>query len=454
MNRDHPALPLPPADWLLVEVTRRSEEQTGDPPLENHATRTAATLDAPLERRIIERARRLPEGPGWRRRIDGWLSWLRASLLAMPVLGLFFGAGAAGLVETRPGTIALSYALAALLLMPTLMLFLWLLMMLRRTTPDGATGLLGRTAWKGLLLLGRLGLPLPGPLAGALAGFGRRAGRTFAAVATHGLWTGFFIGAIGWLALRFVGLRFDFSWETTLLTGGWMESLILVLGQLPALLPGVELPTPDQARAVLDDVSTPQTRALWAHYLLGALAIYGLLPRLLLLALFGWRWRRIGLTLDLARPGYLRLLPALDEIGSEYDPARGPRAQDDDFERVPAAPPGDGPAVLIGVELDDWPPENPGAAVLGPANDRAQRQAIEQALAGLQTRPQRIIARCSARRSPDRGTGRWLAGLRSTAPVEIELECTDDSARRDSIRIDDWARLAERFGLDFRVLGR
>lgn len=457
MKPKRPADRLGPAEWLLTEATRRQEEQVGEFIIDDAATRAAAAVDAPPARQLHERARRKSGATKLADPIAHWLGLVRLTLIAIPALGLLAGVSAAGLVETRPGVIALSYALVALLLIPTLMLMLWLALSL--SSPSAATrpGLAGRAAWAGLLGFGRRLIPMPAPLRSCLAVLARQHGRTVAALATHGFWCGFFVGAIAWLALKFIGLRFDFSWETTLLTGAWMEQLIIVLGHLPAALPGIDRPDADQARAVLTGVSDPGARSLWAHYLLGALLVYGLLPRAILAAGFGWRWNRTRLPLDLGRPGYLAVLPALTGSGSESDPAFGPAppATDGVETLLPPALPGAGTPVRIGIELDRWPPDSTHQPVFGRADDRQQRRELQQRLGRLDPRPEKIIALCSMLRSPDRGTGRWLAELRTIAPVEIQA--VEAGTRQDdrtpdadlAARIQDWQALARRFGLGF-----
>jgi len=455
--------PLPPDDWLLAETTRRAEEAAGRFELTDPATLAARAVDGDIGRRIVERARRRTGGSELAdaaRRLIARLGLLPLVLLAA---GLLAGLGAAGAVETRSGVIALSHALAVLLLAPTLLLLAWVGLGLglpggsdRRGGQIGArAGLPGRLGWQLMLpLLRRIG---PGDnrhhLGAALAELGARRGKLLMAFATHAFWTAFFVGALVWLWLRFLGLRYDFSWETTLLSGDGMAWLIGALGSVPALLPGVDLPTATQIQAALSGHSPPGDRSLWARYLLGVLLVWGLTPRIVLALVFGWRWHRCRLGLDLGRAGYVRLLPALDGDAHRNGKRLGPAPPTTRFDPGDCATPGDGPPVMIGLELernaDHWPPDDAGAVVLGRADDRAGRHELHAALAALDPRPQRIIARCSARRTPDRGTGRWLAALRASAPVVIELEDCDPSPA-GRIRTDDWNALASAFGLSFR----
>jgi len=446
---------LAPADWLLAETTRRIDEADGEFRLDDPATQSAAAAQGNIEQRIAQRARRLPGGDRTVTEIGQLLGASRWIIAVLMLLGLLTGAAAGSAVQTGANTIALSYALVVLLGVPLALLLVWAALNFR-PRGTGTPGLPGRGLWWLLALVSRrFGLAAGRRhLAAALAELGHTQGRTLMALTTHAFWTMFFIGCIGWMWLRFLGLRFDFSWETTLLSGPWLEQLIPAIGWLPGWLFGLSLPDPEQVHDVLANRSDPGDRGLWATYLIGALTLYGLVPRALLALWFLHRWRHTRLPLDLARPGYLRLLPVMARasrtIGARGQPPpahRGARGG-------PAAAPGSGDAVLVGVELDDrtpWPPDLPGGRVLGRADDRQQRKRIREALALLQPRPGKIIALCSLARSPDRGTMTWLCELARIAPVEIALA---DARRLPALGIDphqreqDWRRLAQRFDLD------
>lgn len=449
MNREG-SKRLVPEDWLLAETTRRREEAAGDFQLDESATRTAAVEPGSTEERIVRRAGRLPGAQETSAEIRQFLGAARWMILLLMLLGLLAGATATSGIETGGNTIALSNAVLVLLGVPLMLLLLWSILNLSPKR-ESAPGLPGRIIWWLLLVLSRrFGMAARRRhLAGALAELGRKQGRTLMALATHAFWTMFFIGCIGWLWLRFLGLRFDFSWETTLLSGPWLENLILAIGWLPAWLFGLSLPDPDQVQEALAGRSGPGDRSLWAGYLIGALTVYGLLPRLLLGAWFLFSWRRSRIPLDLGRPGYLRLLPALSgpsrATGRRGKPPPDPGAVQSQraFEPVQTSP-GAGDAVLVGVELDrddaDWPPEIPGCRVLGRADDRRQRREILQSLALLDPRPEKIVALCSLARSPDRGTLAFLAELAGFAPLEVRLA---DAERLEKLQIDPAQRLAD-----------
>ncbi|MFU8878532.1 MAG: DUF2868 domain-containing protein, partial [Wenzhouxiangellaceae bacterium] len=428
---------LEPADWLLVETIRRGEESSGKFVIDDPATLAARRAAAEPAGCILARARARREGPEIQRAARRGLSGLRAIIGLIWLLGLLAGIAAAGSLPAAAGVLALSHALIVLLAIPSLLLLLWATLSLWPRQGKLAGGLPGRVAWRlTAFITTRLGRePWRAHLAASLAAWGRQHGRSLMALASHGFWAAFFFGCIGWLWLRFLGLRFDFSWESTLLAGPGLISLIEFLGLLPYWLFGITLPDQEQIRGVLHGTSPAADRALWAAWLLAVLAAWGLLPRLALVIALIIRRAFARPALDLSEPGYLRLLPVL--AGGTADTGRklGSKPPRDDDQSGPRGTGGEGKPVLVGVELGmepdnlvDWPPRDTGCRVLGHADDRRQRHDIRRALELLEPKPSKIIARCSALRTPDRGTARWLSELAELAPVEIELAGTEELA--------------------------
>lgn len=460
--RKAPATPtLAPRDWLLVEASRRAEERSGELVVDDPATLRAAAVSDDPALQLVERARRRPGGLKLQQAVDRALAWLRGAVVAACLLGVLAGAATAAGLAQADGTIALSWTLLVLLLVPSLMLLLWLVLSLgvAGIGRDGAAaGLIGRLGWQLSFWLQSPRCDDGGsqPLTSALKEFGRNSAAVPMALATHGFWSGFFVGAIGALGLRFLALRYDFSWETTLLAGDTLAGWIAALGALPALLPGIEAPTIDQARAVLEGRSGVGERRLWAGYLLGCLLLYGLLPRLVLAAGFLWRWRTLRLPLNTALPGHRAVLDALGRGEARSLGPLGPapprfaaRARAANDRRGGSAAP-----VALALELDTPPARRARLAAdaewLGSADDRDQRHRILKHLVQLRPRPAEIIALCSMARTPDRGTGAWLAKLDAIAPVRIRLVETAALLARGGepgSRLEDWTRLAAQFGL-------
>ncbi|MES2819051.1 MAG: DUF2868 domain-containing protein, partial [Pseudomonadota bacterium] len=178
----------------------------------------------------------------------------------------------------------------------------------------------------------------------------------------------------------------------------------------------------------------------------------GLLPRLVLLLLCLWRWRRgtARLQLDSGLPDYEllreRLQPGSERLGiSDAAPAQLPTTAADD-----AALEGAG-AVLLGLELDrPWPPTlAAGIADAGVIDSREQRRRLLEQLSRCP--PARLVIACDPRRSPDRGTLALLAELaRSSASTRIWLLPPPPGEGLDSERLGDWHAALERAQLAYR----
>ncbi|MEM7052963.1 MAG: DUF2868 domain-containing protein, partial [Pseudomonadota bacterium] len=375
------------------------------------------------------------------------------------------------------GVIRLSWAIVTLLALPTLMLLIWLIIALwpkhTKASRPGARGLPGRMLWWLSSVFARRFSTSTNKrhLAASVNEYGRLHGARLAGIATHAFWSCFFVGALMFLWAAFIGLRFDFSWGTTMLDHGLLERIIVWLGAPAAWLTPLELPDQSQVLALLAERSAAADRRTWALYLMSVLAFYGLMPRLLLALAYALMQRHSKPTLDLSLGGYLQLLPVLAASKPQRIPPKGDTPPSLDTlaasgKRRKAASAGSGRAVLIGVELEasTWPPRLSDAEQdllasmdinlsqpLGQANDRTAQRQLEEALALLEPKPQRIIALCSMLRTPDRGIGRWLADLNALAPVALMPVEADRLERRGGEvagRRHDWQQLAERHGLE------
>ena len=143
---------------------------------------------------------------------------------------------------------------------------------------------------------------------------------------SHAIWLLALGAALITLLAMLATRRYDFVWETTILDPRYVEQLALWLGSVPGML---GLPTPDAALIrASDGLATPPAdgRAIWAGWLLGVVAVYGVVPRALALAACVWKVRRgvNTLVLDLSLPGLdtleARLRPASRRTGV-VDPA-------------------------------------------------------------------------------------------------------------------------------------
>ncbi len=458
MSADRPEPRLAPADWLQCEALRRLEERAGRPSLDDPATRRATRTEGALVERIAVRARLHPDGKRLAAPIGRALSGVGWILALLALLGALLGALAARAL-LDDGVVQLSWALLTLLGLPTLMLVIWLLVW--AWPKRAARGVPGRALWATIAgLARRFDTSGHGHAVGAaLADYGRAGGARIASSATHLFWAGYLVGAIALLAAAFIGLRFDFAWGSTLLGTETLAPVIDGLGRLAALWPGLSAPDDAAIRALLIDRSPPADRGAWAGVLLAALALGGLLPRLVLAAGFLLAHRRQRLALDLSRPGYVALAAVLRPSESGSTGRIGPKPPARLGQRtLPRASPGSGPRIAVGLELETDHATHaelaPDAEWLGAADDRPARRALLEAIGVRRPRPEAIVVLCSMARTPDRGTGAWLAELDAVSPVAIRLVEADVARDRGddlAARTADWTRLAEEYGLDAPV---
>lgn len=454
---------LSAADWLLTETVRLHEERHGRGGDDDTANALARNAGPNLTLRLARRAAALPAAAS----VRADLARLRRLALRLGGLVLVLAALAGGLAAMASAAereIGFLLAAASLLALPTLMLLIWLLLMLLSRPSRAAASLSGTMVAMGISRLGpRL---LDGPLAAetvAASGglLGTVPGRWALSAMAHLFWVVYSLAALVVLVLLFSVAQYDLSWGTTLLSDESVVGLISALAWLPANLGLIDPPRADWILAGREGHQPGSTRAEWASFLLALVLVYGLLPRLFLavlsalLAFFGLR----RLHLDTRQPGYLRLAGVLSDSAEVDVHGQAPAAPPARQRRVPRD--ADGPPLLVGMELErsDWPVKLPGHSwqVLGRADTRAQRRQLLAAAQGFLRPPPALIAHCSALRTPDEGTGRFLGRLADAAETLLviwldqtgRLEARDIDPRQ---RIADWHSLAERIGAALVVL--
>lgn len=207
------------------------------------------------------------------------------------------------------------------------------------------------------------------------------------------------------------------------------------LGYLPSLL-GFALPDESSIRAAglisSDAMLQPDgQRRAWAGWLCGAVLVYGLLPRLLLLVISVWRLRagtkRLRLALHSAEWSALneRLSPPSQLVGVT-DPA--PDFLTRVFAGRRATATGTGAALVVAFEL--------GGQITLPAGlpvhtvmSRQQRAQVLELLA--QQSPRALLLVCDSTQTPDRGSLAWIdAAAQAVGHVRVLLAGEGEPARR------------------------
>ncbi len=449
---------LAPRDWLLTETIRVREERAGRSVDDEAANALARTTSGGLAERLAARAGALPAATGIREDIDRLFGLMRNLVFLILLL-----AAVAGLVAARASIaqreVDILLAAATLLALPSLMLIAWMVLMWPGRHRGGSGSLAGHLLRRALGWLGpRL---LPGEHAAEVTLAGSRAlgtafGRWLLGALAHAFWTVYLLSALAALALFFTLAQYDLTWGTTLLSDDQVVTLVGSLAAPPAWLGLVPQPQPEWILGGREGALAPEARALWARLLLSMVFVYGLLPRLVLLAgcsLLAWS-KRNRLPLDTSRPGYLRLSSALrTNVARPMAHGTAPEARPPRQRSAPTAT--RGKPIAIGLELErrGWPPTLPGIETnsLGCANDRAGRRGVLAALDALPAPPPFLLVGCSMLRTPDSAHARFIdqaADRAATIPVLLLLDAGRLTERGDSLasRLADWQALAEQVG--------
>jgi hypothetical protein len=266
------------------------------------------------------------------------------------------------------------------------------------------------------------------------------------------MWCAALAGALLGLLIALSLRSYAFVWETTILPAELFTMLVQSLAYLPSL---IGFPTPDEssirtAGLIGADVlmQSAEQRRAWAGWLVGAVLVYGLLPRLSLLALSAWRmargFNRVRLDLYSADWSALseRLSPGSQALGvTDAAPslASGQNRRVSSIELVA----GHAEPLIVGFELDDrinWPPAFPGARV-ELVGSRQQRTQVLQQLD--QAAPRALLLVCDCAQTVDRGSLAWL-GEASGRVLHVAVWLAGNGA---DLRRSNWRQQLQTLGL-------
>ncbi|MFT4195694.1 DUF2868 domain-containing protein, partial [Ottowia sp.] len=351
---------------LVLEAVRRLESEG---PLDDAtALRQAFHARPTRAAQVAERAWLLGERLGLPHELARWRHLAGWAVLALALLMALAALATARAVLAPDRSINAVAAFVSLLGVHALMLLVWLAGLL--WAGQGSAG-------KGSALLGRAALGLAarvpidrGPhalllLRSAAAVLQRaRLWPWLTGLLSHGIWALAFVLMLAVLAFGFAFHAYRLTWETTILGAGFFQRFVAVTGALPALL---GFPVPDAA--TVQQVGNAGAAASgagqrdWAWWLMGCVAVYGLLPRLLLAAFSAWRWRAGQARLaqpDMADPCVRRIVQRLDALEPPPQVIDAEQRPDALPTWAPSATPGaPGTWALIGFELPPelpWPP--------------------------------------------------------------------------------------------------
>ncbi|WP_085580926.1 MULTISPECIES: DUF2868 domain-containing protein [unclassified Pseudomonas] len=435
--------------WLTETVRLREEHAGSLDDLE--ANRLARAAGGDLPGRIQRRALWLAERDGLTAALKHWLQGARLAVLLMAALACITGAGMAfSALGNGLGPVNIFWALGTLLGLNLILLLSWAVGLVFAGEHGAALGRL----WLWLSeKLARDAKAAQLPPALMLLLQRHRLNRWAIGTLVNGLWLLIMLSALIMLVLLMATRQYDFIWESTLLGADFFAALTDALTAVPHAL-GWSAPRVDMIRVGLDgDYNRALVRQAWAIWLVGAVLIYGVLPRLILMLLCRWRWHRgrARLHLDLNLPGYAqlreRLMPSSERLGiNDAAPEHLHRV-----ESAVGAEVSEG-ALLVAIELDDqrpWPPALPkGVSDAGILDSRESRHRLLEQLTRFP--PARLAIACDPRRSPDRGSLALIAELaRNAAATRVWLLQAPQGQALDAERLGDWHVALQQLELPF-----
>ena len=288
--------------------------------------------------------------------------------------------------------------------------------------------------------------------------FSGRVGKWLFSKLTHQLWLVYLFAGLISLLLLLMVRQYDFVWGTTLLSDSVFVKLTEVLS-VPLQILGFATPSAEQVQqsrigllqAELAQALSAEHRYVWAQFLLGALLLFGIVPRLLL-----WAWsalmyrlaRRL-FTLDFYLPYYISLRQRLMPLAShgqiiDADTVPPVITKTPEVTPLPHALPAQTQWVAVELDADvSWP-----LGSINKANDLGQvtdRESLSRILQQLQANKKPVVAvAVSSARSPDRGVQRTIASLLANSEQRwLVLLPQHEGEVVSRARLASWYRLAE-----------
>lgn len=399
-----------------------------------HANRKALEMGQDLRAQLLWRADELAKNHGTFEAQAKARQVMRMALGLLGALGLLIGVSA-GLASLGDSARALNllWVLGSLLLVPTAALVIWLVLMV---SASGSGGWLGHW-WQ--WLVGRL--LKTGQSRAVWQGWLRlsanaRTERWWLALATHGMWLFIMTGVLIAMIMAFSLRHYTFVWETTWLGEDVFVRVAQFIGWLPERL-GFTLPDEQTIRTSGNiALDTSAARMAWASWLVGAVFVFGWLPRLILVAtsalMLRQRYKRYELVCDDAYA--LSIQAKLARLQNQHQ-VDGPAGAPDHWQRLEGISPAQAQSEAAWLAFETQPEVqtyqtlSAGASQIAAADDRESRQ---QALTQLQQLlPRRLLLVLDARQTPDRGSVRALLAFGALAVQTrvLLLNASDTRAR-------------------------
>lgn len=357
-----------------------------------------------------------------------------ATVCVLLAFALGLSAGLAALGDSRE-PVNVIWAMLALLLLPTLSLLLWLASCFVQRTKGGWLG----QAWEWLtnrwLSRGQTARAWRAWLGVAEQ---REATKWWLALVTHTIWAATLAGALLALLVALSLRHYTFMWQTTWLEANVFVGLAQAIGAWPEWL-GFDVP---QAQTILmsgnQAIDQSLVRTQWAHWLVGAVFAWGLLPRLIaLMVSVLFLRRRYGQAAPLPQDAYaLLVLDRLNKAAQDVT-VDGPPGRTDAWTKAVFLSPQKGGSARVVVALETALPAQtkqrlPDTVKVLPSID--DRASLQQALVQLQSlAPMQLLIVADAQQTPDRGVLNTLLLLTPHAVrAKVYLKPADGARSRAS----------------------
>ncbi|MEM7173403.1 MAG: DUF2868 domain-containing protein [Pseudomonadota bacterium] len=453
---------------LLSEAIRETERSQGHLVLDHQAERLACDSAREPEQRLLTRAEFLPQAASYLIDFNKFSSiffWLTAGLCGVALLGGVLTAQSAMGPAGAPVT-NIYWALISLLGVQSIALVFWLLVLSFFRRPGRGFNF-GSAIWA--LTLGifhkSAGLAERPALWQALGSVMSESGAAkwrFGLV-SHLIWLAFGMGAALTLLILLSTHHYLFAWETTILSPESFRVLTAALAKGPGLV-GFSVPDGQsiaQSQWPFAGEIPAKNGSQWSGFLVGALVVYGLLPRLLL-AIWCWvmeKRAKAAYRLDLTHPEYQQISARLDRLSTmgrkSNDPPEDQPASSPWRDQSPPSIRLSGKKGLLGLEIavpkSGWPPQlsDRNWADLGLLEDRDDRQRIGKQLLKDKADFAHVTVIVDLTATPDRGICNFLGALQGETGLALFLVLTGESRMRQRAdelglaqRLKDWQNLA------------
>jgi hypothetical protein len=417
------------------ESVRLQELETPDFD-DTHANERALECGQDVRAQLLARADELARVNGTNDAQDRATKVMRMGIGVFWAIGLAIGlsAGFASLGDSaRP--VNLLWALGSLLLVPSLTLLAWCVLMFAR---------LGTGGWLGhwwLWLVSRLfKTAQAGRVWRAWLNLSDHANtqRWWLALATHGMWFTVMSGVLLSMIMAFSLRHYTFVWETTWLGEDIFVHLAKLIGSVPVML-GFAVPDAQMIRNSGNTaVDLPAIRMAWASWLVGAVLVFGWLPRLVLLVASAWvlryRYKNYQQSLDDAYALSIRAKLARLQDKHQVD---GPAGASDQWQTLTGIAAEQALSEAVWLAFESSPDAKVHNALTASADeiaavdDHQSRQAAVRHLQHLL--PKRLLMVFDARQTPDRGTLRAVLAFGANAVQTRVLLINASDARARNV---------------------